>query len=162
MLRHVLSPIKEESCEIIAYLRKVGAVETLQSTTLDYVEQPLLPIRCSFIPHEVTSEFSISPSENVSEQHRIVKGSEIAERHTVEAPSIAPSTRVGGLSLVSKPSAAAVEKATKVALSPFPRRCNTGSSVLTCSRVSQNAHFVPFVLRDGDHRDCPNAQLPPP
>ena len=54
------------------------------------------------------------------------------------------------------------EKATKVALSPFPRRCSTGSSVSTCSRVSQNAHFVPFVLRDGDHSDCPKAQLPPP
>src|SRR5215212_7507652 len=135
MLRHVLSPIKEESCEIIAYLRKVGAVETLQSTTLDYVEQPLLPIRCSFIPHEVTSEFSISPSENVSEQHRIVKGSEIAERHTVEAPSIAPSTRVGWPVAGLKAISSCGRKGNEGCPIAFPRRCNTGSSVSTCSRV---------------------------
>jgi hypothetical protein len=94
VLRHVLSPIQEEACEISAYLRKVGTVETLQSTPLDHVEQPLLP-RSSFIPHEVTSELYISPSENVPEQHRIVKGREIAQRNTVEALSIAPSTRAG-------------------------------------------------------------------
>ena len=36
--------------------------------------------RCSFIPHEVISEFSISPSEKAPQQHRIVKRREIAER----------------------------------------------------------------------------------
>jgi hypothetical protein len=51
MLRHVLGSIKEESCEICADLRKIGAVETLQPTRLDYVEQPLLP-GCRFIPRK--------------------------------------------------------------------------------------------------------------
>src|SRR5215208_4198533 len=46
----------------------------------------------------------------------------------------------------------AVENPTKAALSALPRRCRMGLPALTCSKVFQNAHLVPSLFREGDHR----------
>src|ERR687886_457157 len=46
----------------------------------------------------------------------------------------------------------AVETPTKAALSALPRRCKMGLPTLTCNKVFQNAHLVPSLFREGDHK----------
>jgi len=69
----VPGPIEEQAREIPAYLGKIGSVEALQSAALNNVKQPFLLRRAS-ISHEVTSEFGVSPRENVAERHAILRG----------------------------------------------------------------------------------------